>query len=124
MSKIKIGGRLRALREEKGISQRQVTRDTGIIQKTLSSYENDKNSPSLEALKILSEYYKVSVDYLIYGDRNNLGKENLKYDRLIKYIYSESKLDQKEISFIEMFLERVIYINENKEGFRSFVKGL
>lgn len=124
MSKIKIGGRLKALREEKRISQRQVTRDTGIIQKTLSSYENDKNSPSLEALKILSEYYKVSVDYLIYGDRNNLGKENLKYDRLIKYIYSESKLDQKEISFIEMFLERVIYINENKEGFRSFVKDL
>ena len=56
--------RLRQLREEKDLKQTTVAQETGLSRSTISNYEMGM-MPSLENAIILSEYYNVSVDYLI-----------------------------------------------------------
>ena len=56
---------LRILRKGKKKTQLQVQMDTGIEQALLSKYENGVRIPPTEALIILADYYRVSVDYIL-----------------------------------------------------------
>ncbi len=59
---------LRAIRKKKGWSQLKVAMDLSISREALSYYENGKRSPDLEMLVQMSDYFGVTVDYLIKGD--------------------------------------------------------
>lgn len=65
-----IGERLRYAREKKNLKQKQVMEMTGgrINNKTLSGYEHGVSEPDLETLKILSNLYEVSIDWLSGND--------------------------------------------------------
>ena len=58
---------LREIRRKKGFSQLKVAMDLNISREALSYYENGKRSPDIQMLLRLSEYFNVSVDYLITG---------------------------------------------------------
>ena len=68
--KIRIGGRLREIREKLELTQRQVEKDIGILQRALSGYECNKSIPPLGVLIKLARYYKVTVDYILLGNRD------------------------------------------------------
>ncbi len=55
------------IRNKKGYSQLKVAMDLNMSRESISYYENGKRSPDIETLLILSEYFNVSVDYLITG---------------------------------------------------------
>ena len=59
---------LKEIRKKKGYNQLKVAMDLNISREALSHYENGKRSPDIEMLKILSDYYDVSIDYLINGE--------------------------------------------------------
>lgn len=59
---------LRMIRKEKNLNQLKVAMDLNISREALSYYENGKREPSLEMLRKLSEYFNVSIDYLINGE--------------------------------------------------------
>lgn len=64
--------RIKAIRDELGLSQIKVSADTGIHQSYLSKYENGTLEPNLEYLGMLANYYEVSIDWLLgnqYHDR-------------------------------------------------------
>lgn len=46
-----IGARLRAIREERGLSQRELARRAGVTNATISLIEKNKSSPSVASLK-------------------------------------------------------------------------
>ena len=69
-----LGSRLKSLRSVTGKSQQNVGNDIGIPQTTYASYELDKTEPNHNMLLLLSEYYNVSIDYL-------LGKTDIKYNQ-------------------------------------------
>ena len=58
---------LKEIRKKKGYSQLKVARDLSISREALSYYETGKRSPDLQMLVILSDYFDVSIDYLITG---------------------------------------------------------
>lgn len=58
---------LKEIRKKKKLSQLKVAFDLNISREAISYYENGKRSPSIEMLLTFSEYYNVSVDYLITG---------------------------------------------------------
>ena len=58
---------LREIRKKKGFSQLKVAMDLSISREALSFYENGKRSPDVDMLVRMSEYYNVSIDYLIQG---------------------------------------------------------
>ena len=58
---------LRKIRKEKGYSQLKVAMDLSMTREALSYYESGKRNPDLDMLLRLSEYFNVSIDYLITG---------------------------------------------------------
>ena len=63
--------RIRAIRNELGITQGQVSKDAGIIQSKLSKYETGELQPNLDQLGILANYYEVSIDWLLGNPHSN-----------------------------------------------------
>ncbi len=59
---------LKEIRKKKGYSQLKVAMDLNISREALSYYENEKRSPDLNMLRTLSNYFNVSIDYLINGE--------------------------------------------------------
>lgn len=60
-----LGDRLRNARERKNLTQIDVSKLTGINNKTISNYENSISSPDPDTLKIFADLYEVSADYLL-----------------------------------------------------------
>lgn len=58
---------LREIRKKKKLNQQRVAIDLNITREALSHYENGRRDPSLAMLVRLSEYFNVSIDYLITG---------------------------------------------------------
>ncbi len=56
---------LKKLRLQKGLTQIALQMRTGIDQALLSKFEAGKRLPTTEALLILSEFYNVSIDYIL-----------------------------------------------------------
>ncbi len=59
---------LKQIRKERNLNQLKVAMDLNISREALSHYENGKREPSLDILNKLSEYFNVSIDYLINGE--------------------------------------------------------
>lgn len=69
-----LGDSLRNAREAKNLTQKEVSKKTGIHNKTISNYENDVSSPDPNALKTFADIYETSVDYLL--GRTDIHKES------------------------------------------------
>lgn len=59
---------LKKIRKEKRLNQQKVAMDLNISREALSYYENGKREPSLDMLVKMSEYFGVSIHYLITGE--------------------------------------------------------
>lgn len=57
--------RLKELREEKGLSQEGLSKETGISRSAISFYESGQRVPSAEVIIILSRYFGISAGYLL-----------------------------------------------------------
>ena len=58
---------LKEIRKKKKLSQLKVAFDLNISREAISYYENGKRSPSIDMLTAFSDYFNVSIDYLITG---------------------------------------------------------
>lgn len=58
---------LKNIRIAKKMNQQKVAYDLNISRESLSYYENGKREPSLELLVNMSQYFNVSINYLITG---------------------------------------------------------
>ena len=59
---------LYAIRKKKKLSQLKVAMDLNISREAISYYENGQRCPNLEMLVKLSDYFGVSIHYLITGE--------------------------------------------------------
>ena len=59
---------LKEIRKKKNINQLKLAFDLAISREAISHYENGNRNPSLEMLIALSDYFNVSIDYLIKGE--------------------------------------------------------
>lgn len=56
------------LLKKKGISANQVCKATGIAPATISDWKNGKSKPKQDKLKLIADYFEVSLDYLTTGE--------------------------------------------------------
>lgn len=63
--RIILGTRLKELREEKGLTQKQLAAQLNINSVTYLHYEKDQREPPLSLLADFAKFYGVSVDYLL-----------------------------------------------------------
>ena len=57
--------RMKELREQKEISQKQLAENMHISQSSVSEYENGNQQPPLEMLIKLADFFDVNIDYLL-----------------------------------------------------------
>lgn len=58
---------LKLIRKQKNLNQQKVAMDLNISRESLSYYENGRRSPDIQMLLKLSDYFNVSIDFLITG---------------------------------------------------------
>ena len=69
---VEIGTKLKELRLNKNLTQRQVAELVGISKAMISSYELNTREPSLTILMKLASLYRVSVDSLLGLEREDM----------------------------------------------------
>ena len=69
MNTIKSGKFLLDLRKEKSLSQKEVADIIGVSDKTISKWECGEGFPSIDFLVKLSEFYEVTIDEIVKGER-------------------------------------------------------
>lgn len=80
-----LGDRIKALRSEAGLSQAELAETIGGDGRQISRYENERITPSLDALARIAQALNVSLDHLVFDniDRRPLhAPENILGDRL------------------------------------------
>ncbi len=96
--------KLKTLRKQHGITQEQLAKELGIGTSTIGMYESNIRKPSYKVLKKISNYFNVSVDYLV----NEAEYENtFNLDFYIEHIQALSSEDrEKVIEFIEFLKDK------------------
>lgn len=56
---------LRKLREEKGVTQKQLADVISVSQQSINKYENHNIEPDIDTLIKMADYFETSVDYIV-----------------------------------------------------------
>lgn len=62
-----IGSRIKQLRQERHLTQQELSRHTGIARGNISSYEAGRFLPSAEAIVALAKFFNITTDELLLG---------------------------------------------------------
>ena len=92
-----FGSRLKTLRLEKRLSQKQIAEAFGTSVNCVSQYENDKRFPDEKMLVQLCQYYDISSDYL-------LGLSNTKRHLNTYKQIQDKKLNSEQEELIEKLI--------------------
>lgn len=132
MTNKSIGSFLSELRKEKGITQKELADYLNVSDKTVSHWECDKYSPDISVIPVLAEFFGVTCDEILKGERKEpdhseinfsyepLGKEN-EYDKYarIRLQNAYNKLKVTNIvsvftsAFVLAFLVIIVFIIDN-----------
>ncbi len=69
---MKIGGTLRSLRTQAGMSQAEVAGRVRVSRQTISNWENNRFYPDIRSLALLAGLYGTSIDSLVAGDLESM----------------------------------------------------
>ena len=106
--------RLAQLREELGLTRKEVAEKLNIDQTTYGKYELSKRQPDYDTLQKISSFYNVSVDYLL--GRTNVRNSNNNVDEdfpddVKVLMRSVSKLTDKQKEIVKRLVQE--FINED-----------
>lgn len=107
----KLNERLKELRTEKQLTQSELAKILGVAKTTISMYENDNSTPNDDIKKKISEYFKVSIDYLT---------GNSPYRNWEEY---DSKLGEKRLQQITDEVNFYKNLDQSKRGVKIPVLG-
>lgn len=62
---VKLYQRYAKLRDEKGVTDYEVSKNTGISTSTLTNWKYGRYTPKLEKIKLIADYFNVSIEYFI-----------------------------------------------------------
>lgn len=87
-----IGKRLKELRLSRGLTQEELGKILNVTKSTICFYEKEIRIPSLETLIDLSDYFEVTIDYLLGRDilikdkkhKKNIFISNEEFEKMYK----------------------------------------
>lgn len=94
--------RLKALRKEKGKTQQNIADLLNVQRSTYGEYERGKILPPMDKMKVLADYFGVSIDYLIGGkNETEFGTEitNIDVSGQLKTALNYLKENQGKLMF-------------------------
>ena len=102
-----LGNRLKSLRQEKGLTQKEVAKLIGTTDVSIGRYEMDARVPKADILNSLAKLYDVEIDYLLTGKQtkeyesalNNRDKKDIEKD--LKVIMDDFKSGEAGPAFYD-----------------------
>ncbi len=96
-----IGKRLKELRDEKNLLQKDIAKYLNISTSAYGYYEQGKRNPDTETVKNLADFFGVSADYLLGRTNNRKGyvdsKDSSHHSQCIAYKETEEKIVERLI---------------------------
>ena len=113
--------RLKDMRLKRGISQKILGIEIGVSQQNISKYENDIASIPIDVVIAMSEYFKVSTDYILglSDERYNLKMQmtfNKEVDEYYEIIELYKRLDTKNKKLVFHILTKMNELMADKKG--------
>lgn len=87
-----FGENLRTLIEERELTQKEVAKQLNIAPSTLGSYVQNVREPDFSTIKLIAEYFNVSIDYLL--DYNTNPKSSWQENELLRIFRSLTQEQQ------------------------------
>ncbi|AKL94981.1 putative phage repressor [Clostridium aceticum] len=83
---------LKKLRQEKDLTQRELAKLLSLSPSTVAMYETGQRKPDSDTLKVLADFFNVTIDYL-------LGRSDIKNPKIDNKINSDlTEKDEKDIA--------------------------
>lgn len=109
-----LSGRLKKLRENKGISMDKMCSDlyklygVNLAKSTISKWENGKMEPTLSYARILSKYFNVTLDYITGISENKEIKDSSNGLETIAAHFDGEEFSEADKEDIENFIRFVL----------------
>lgn len=111
---MKIGRRIKQLRTDRSLTQKDLSQSLNLTPKMISFYENGERIPPADILIKLADIFEVSTDYLL-GLTNSTGSsftrksdENISTDRLL-HLMEEYDLTEESLSKMTRIAQPLIH---------------
>lgn len=113
-----LAKRIKLLRKQKGLTQKQLADLLDISASTVAMYETGRREPDTQTLNKFAELFGVSVDYLLGREKTDMERleENLaRLDPRIQQAYrSLQEMDEEDLNFTLELIKMIE--NKKKKG--------
>jgi transcriptional regulator with XRE-family HTH domain len=104
-----IGKKITQLREEMGISQRELARKLGVHYQSIGRWEHDETIPDANDLRKIAEFFKVTMDYLFFDNVPKDGRIDIPDVDLLRMFEEVSTMDEQTVSLVKQFLDSFLF---------------
>lgn len=92
MKNINISKNIADLRKKKGLTQEQLAAALNISSQAVSKWETGISQPDIQTLPLIADYFRVSIDYLFYGQ--NVSCDEI-YEKIFKKVSEHSQMSRE-----------------------------
>lgn len=102
-----LGRKIKLLRIQNDMSQKELGDLLGVQRTSISSYEADRIKPDIDKLKIMAKRFGVTTDYL-------LGLDRTERDKIVAaHFKDDAKLSEDDLSKIDSYISFLIEKNKD-----------
>ncbi len=113
-----LGKRIKQLRKDKQLTQKQLAKEIGSSPGQLNKYESGLNTPPIDKLLMLAEVFGCSLDYLVVGQ--SIGEAPVSNQRLAMRFKQLDELNTKEKEVVIKMLDAMITTSRLESTLQSF----
>ena len=99
--------RIRELRKNRNLSQMRLAKELHVHQTAVSQWETGRTEPDMESARLLSDFFGVTIDYLLGHDREHEELDDVYLNLARAARDRELKLDSDDIAFILDFAQKL-----------------
>lgn len=115
-----FGSRLKALRQDNKLLQKDLAKILGVTSGAIGMYENDKRTPDFETLRKIVKFFNVSTDYIleIVDEKDSIKLTSNKDSRELRaigedYLIVAKEMQDKEISIAD--IRKILEVLDKKK---------
>jgi transcriptional regulator with XRE-family HTH domain len=112
---MKLAEKVKKLRKQKNISQRELADQIGAHISHISRIETGKYKPSVDFLKKISDIFEVSVDYLIDDSQDEFGAIQIEDKNLAERIRLIDTLEEDDKRALMQIIDTMLTKKRMKE---------
>ena len=107
-----FGKNLARFRKQRGLTQEQLVKLSGVGISQIRRYEADKSTPSLDAIIRLVKAIGVSIDEMVFDKTTAIASNKIIDRELLEQFEMISYMDEEERNLVKKILEGVIVKNQ------------